>query len=662
MNEGSSSFRDELVESFQRLRSQLKQVADSSLHGNPDGATDPLRAFSETAPLRVVQDRFGLSDCESRVLLLCAAAELDGDVSALLGQLQSGVSCLPTFAIASALFPDSSWEILAENRPLRQWSMIEFRLQTDRPLRQCPLRIDEGMLQYLIGNPAPDARLAPYFAGFPVEATVSGLSPRQFAAATEMAATLGHAESLPVVKLIGTSPLARHMTALGIVAALGGSTTKLVRVPAADFPTDPRDADQLARLWAREAILHGLALYLDVDDAAEAPLRLALSRFFIAPETLYLVSSHDPLAGISRASVALVVEDPSTAEREDAWQVSAAGMEIPLESADAAILADQFQVDLPAIFQSVADAGRQKFADSSDLRKHLQAMIRIGRRGPLETLAQRIDPQANMDDLVLPDRAKQQLRDFISHVELRRVVISEWGMGGRGTRGKGTAALFSGESGTGKTLAAEVVAAELGLDLYRIDLSAVVDKYIGETEKNLRRIFDAAEAGGVVLLFDEADALFGKRGEVKDSHDRYANIQINYLLQRLETYRGPAILATNLGRGMDHAFVRRLRFIVRFPQPGRVERQGIWEKCFAPLESGAFPSGDPVLALTPNDFHSISATNLSGGEIRNAAIQAAFLAAATSQPVTRKVVDQAIAEESLKSGRPAPQAINGHHS
>ncbi len=662
MNDAAPEFHAELVASFQRLRSWLKLALDSAPRVKMDGATDPLRAFSSAAPLRVVQDRFGLSDGETRLLLLCAAADLDGEIPALLGQLHGGGSGLPTFATASTIFPDISWETLAENRPLRQWSMIDLRTQADRPLTQCPLRIDEGILQYLIGNPAPDARLAAYHTEFPAEATVMGLSPRQSSAATEMAATLGRTEPVPVVKLTGTSPLARHMTALGIVAALGGSPSKLVRVPAADFPTDPRDAEQLARLWARESNLHGLALYLDADEAAEAPLRLALSRFFAAPRTLYFVSSRDPLAGISRASVTLAVENPTAEERKNAWRVSAATAEIPLESADAAILADQFQLDLPAIFQSVADADGRCFSGSADVRRHLQAVTCVGRRGALEALAQRITPQADMDDLVLPDRAKRQLRDFISHVELRRLVISEWGMGGRSSLGKGTAALFSGESGTGKTLAAEVVAAELGLDLYRIDLSAVVDKYIGETEKNLRRIFDAAEAGGVVLFFDEADALFGKRGEVKDSHDRYANIQVNYLLQRLETFRGPAILATNLGRGMDHAFVRRLRFIVRFPQPGRPERQGIWEKCFAPLESGAFPSGDRVLALTPNDFQAISATNLSGGEIRNAAIQAAFLAAATSQPVSRKIVDQAIAEESLKAGRPAPPALNGHHS
>lgn len=660
MNAAPPDFHAELVASFQLLNERLKQVLEIPACSKTN--TDPLQPFSEKNPLRVIQDRFNLNDSEARLLLLCAAAELDGEMPASLAQLQGGGLGLPTFATASAIFPDISWEILAENRPLRQWSMIELRTQADRPLIQCPLRIDEGMLQYLIGNPAPDARLAAYHADFPVEATVMGLSPRQAAAATEIAGTLGRTELLPVVKLTGISPLARHMSALGIVTALGGSPNKLVRIPAADFPTDPREAEQLARWWAREAILHGLALYLDTDEAAEAPLRMALSRFFVAPRTLYFVSSRDPLAGISRASVAVAVENPTATERQDAWKISAAAAEIPLEPVDAAILADQFQLDLPAIFQSVAGAGGQKFAGSPDARRYLQIVTRGGRRGALDALAQRIDPSADMDDLVLPDREKKQLRNFISHVELRSLVISEWGMGGRGTRGKGTAALFSGESGTGKTLAAEVVAAELGLDLYRIDLSAVVDKYIGETEKNLRRIFDAAEAGGVVLFFDEADALFGKRSEVKDSHDRYANIQINYLLQRLETFRGPAILATNLGRGMDHAFVRRRRFIVRFPQPGQAERQRIWEKCFAPLQTSVFADGDCVLALTSNDFQSISTTNLSGGEISNAAIQAAFLAAATSRPVTRVVVDQAIAEESLKAGRPAPPALNGHHS
>src|SRR6266568_5035966 len=200
---------------------------------------------------------------------------------------------------------------------------------------------------------------------------------------------------------------------------------------------------------------------------------------------------------------------------------------------------------------------------------------RVQARPLLDDLAQRIEPAASWDDLVLPELQRQVLRDIAMHVKQRARVYETWGFATRGTRGLGISALFAGVSGTGKTMAAEVLANELRLDLYRIDLSAVVSKYIGETEKNLRRVFDAAEEGGAILLFDEADALFGKRSEVKDSHDRYANIEVSYLLQRMETYNGLSVLATNMKSALDPAFMRRLRFVINFPFPDTEARAAI---------------------------------------------------------------------------------------
>ena len=211
------------------------------------------------------------------------------------------------------------------------------------------------------------------------------------------------------------------------------------------------------------------------------------------------------------------------------------------------------------------------------------------------------------------------------------------------SRGLGITALFAGPSGTGKTLAAEVIARELRLDLYRIDLSAVVSKYIGETEKNLRRVFDAAEEGGAVLLFDEADALFGKRSEVKDSHDRYANIEVSYLLQRMEAYRGLAILTTNMKHALDPAFQRRIRFVVQFPFPDPTARAEIWR--------GAFPSATPVGNL---DLAWLASLDVTGGSIRNIAIGAAFLAAEAGEPVGMTHLLAAARSECAKLDRPLP--------
>ena len=217
---------------------------------------------------------------------------------------------------------------------------------------------------------------------------------------------------------------------------------------------------------------------------------------------------------------------------------------------------------------------------------------------------------------MLPQTQLSTLREIAAHVKHRFAVYDGWGFAGRGARGLGISALFFGESGTGKTMAAEVLGNELHLDLYRIDLSSVVSKYIGETEKNLRRVFDAAEDSGAILLFDEADALFGKRSEVTDSHDRYANIEVSYLLQRMEAYRGLAILTTNMKRALDAAFLRRIRFVVQFPFPDAQQRELIWR--------GIFP---PATPLQDVDFVKLARLNVSGGSIRNIALHAAFLAA-----------------------------------
>jgi len=272
--------------------------------------------------------------------------------------------------------------------------------------------------------------------------------------------------------------------------------------------------------------------------------------------------------------------------------------------------------------------------DERTLHERLWDECLASTRPRLDELAQRLDAKAKWADLVLPAQELNLLQQIAAQVSQRAKVYEEWGFGARMNRGLGISALFAGDSGTGKTMAAEVIANDLRLNLYRIDLSAVVSKYIGETEKNLRRLFDAAEDGGAILFFDEADALFGKRSEVKDSHDRYANIEINYLLQRLESYRGLAILATNMKNALDAAFTRRLRFIVNFPFPGFAERRLIWRDVF------------PKQALTRGlDIDRLARLNLTGGNIHNVALNAAFLAARANKPVTMPLIFEAARAE-----------------
>jgi SpoVK/Ycf46/Vps4 family AAA+-type ATPase len=248
-------------------------------------------------------------------------------------------------------------------------------------------------------------------------------------------------------------------------------------------------------------------------------------------------------------------------------------------------------------------------------------------RPRLDTYAQHLATPATWDDLVLPEPELRLLHRLVEQVRGRATVLRRWGLGAAVSGGTGVTALFAGQSGTGKTMAAGVVARALDLAMYRVDLSAVVSKYIGETERNLRQVFDAADAGGVLLLFDEADALFGQRSEVKDSHDRYANIEVNYLLQRMEDYRGVAVLTTNQRHAVDRAFLRRLRFVVTFPFPSPAQRRALWQR--------AFPADVPVAALDLDRLATLAAT---GGMVRNIALNTAYCAAGAGRPVTMDLV------------------------
>ncbi|MEO1370509.1 MAG: ATP-binding protein, partial [Acidobacteriota bacterium] len=346
----------------------------------------------------------------------------------------------------------------------------------------------------------------------------------------------------------------------------------LFRLDAAALPTAAAELDELVRLWRREARLSRLALLLDCQelDPQDATRRGAVLRFIDRVGTPLVVSALKRLRLGARESVSFDVERPSSQEQREIWR-HLLGETAERMSGGIEQLVGQFDLSARAIERTLDGAlgelaarPPEAAADDADpeaslVRALWQSARRQARPG-LDQLAQRIDGGATWDDLVLPDGQKDVMRELLSHIRRRTRVWDDWGFADKGIRGLGTAALFSGPSGTGKTLAAEVIANELELDLYRIDLSSVISKYIGETEKNLSKVFRAAEDGGVVLLFDEADALFGKRTEVKDSHDRHANIEVSYLLQRMETYRGLALLTTNLKSSLDQAFLRRFRF------------------------------------------------------------------------------------------------------
>jgi SpoVK/Ycf46/Vps4 family AAA+-type ATPase len=345
--------------------------------------------------------------------------------------------------------------------------------------------------------------------------------------------------------------------------------------------------------------------------------------------------------------VGVEVAAPPPAEQAAVWR-SALG---PLAGAvDGAVdrLVSQFSLTPHQIHDACAQARAELAGGRPDPLAAVWDACRGQARFEDAGLAERIEPAATWDDLVLPDPQRRALREVALQTAGRYRVYERWGFARSSRRGLGVSALFTGGSGTGKTMAAEVLASELRLDLYRIDLSQVVSKYVGETEKNLRRVFDAAEGGAAILLFDEADALFGKRTEVRDSHDRYANIEVGYLLQRMEAYRGLAILTTNLKDALDAAFLRRIRFTISFPFPDEEQRAAIWRR--------TFPPAAPTEGL---EVAKLARLHVAGGSIRNIALHAAFLAAAGDRPIRMADLLEAARSECAKLHRPLTDAEVG---
>jgi len=589
--------------------------------------------------------QLGLSHFEREVLLFCAALELDTRIPALCAQAQDDQQHpYPTFALALALFDDPAWEALSPDRPLRYWRLIEINQPGAQPLTASALRADERIVSYLKGLNTLDDRLATFIS--PIDAGPTSNDPLPLSQATAADSIIQYWQQapgnapLPIAQLLGPDPVSKQLIAARAAAALGRQVYCLA---AEALPAQASELESLARLWQRESTLLPLALYLDAQevDAAAQEQSPSLQRFLARAEGVIFLATRETWPRLSRSNFSLEVAKPTTAEQRAAW-LQALGEDA---QASAGRLAAQFSLNTTSITQVAQEALSGTSESDDQSAQKLWADCCAMTRPRLDALAQRLDAKATWDDLVLPAEQTSLLHQIAHQVGQRHTVYEDWGFAGKMNRGLGISALFAGESGTGKTMAAEVIANELQLNLYRIDLSAVVSKYIGETEKNLRRLFDAAEDGGAILFFDEADALFGKRSEVKDSHDRYANIEINYLLQRMEAYRGLAILATNMKSALDPAFMRRLRFIVNFPFPGAGERKLIWQK--------VFPSQTPKVEL---DYERLARFNITGGNIHSIALNAAFMAAQDGLELTMPLVLSAARMEFRKLDKPINEA------
>jgi hypothetical protein len=599
--------------------------------------------------LSILATAAGLSDLESQVLLLAAAPSLDGAFAAAFAQVQGDSSRdRATLHLALRLMRPgvdavAAADILLPDHPLRRLELVTLQTEAEEPRLLRPLSVDDRVADYLRGINRIDERLWGLLR--PAPGRRDGEENDVASSVVRLLAErlVADPERWPTVNLVG--PWDAGGCAVGARAAAAvGLNPYLLEVPRlAELDSDRQT--MVIRLLGREAVLGDLAAIIPAlrteAGSPEARTVDALVENLNAP--LVVVSdARWPAAYISLD--VLPVRRPSRAEQQTLWRKALARHPNSVNG-ELEALVQQFDFGPVAIDEVVDRAARDAEQITGGA---LWEACRVQVAPPLDQLARHIEPVWGWDDIVLQPDVRAQLHELADQVQHRAQVYEAWGFGAGLGRGRGITALFAGQSGTGKTMAAEIIARHLHLDLFRVDLAGVVSKYVGETEKNLRQVFDAAQSSGAILLFDEADALFGTRTEVRDSHDRYANLEINYLLQAMEDYAGLAILATNRRSALDAAFLRRLRFIVDFPFPDAQARRQIWERVFP-----------PAAGLNELDFGFLSRLELAGGSIRAIAINAAFLAAADGSAIGMPHVVRAVVREFGKLSRPVSSAEFG---
>ena len=597
---------------------------------------------------------FRLSALERDVVVLCLAPELDAGFERLYAYVQDDTTrTFPSMHLANALFGADSGAVarraLAPRSPLLRFRlvMVEPPRHSGDALATRPLRLPPRIVEYARGTNRIEETAGAFVR--PVER--AGLAAAQAELAERLQRALTRRSGgRPGVNLLGPPGCGKRAVARGLSERLG---LQLVEVDAARMPPPGPEREDVLRLLEREAGLLRLAFY--VGEPPDAHDRASVRSFEDLAERLgpfVIAGSARRLA--SQRFVPARVPAPDAQAQVELWNGALESAGIPPREVTAA-LAQQFDFGPAAIHGAVGAAraraalrgtGPEGVGDSD-----LWSAGREQAAWSLDDLAQRLSPAASWEDIVAPDEVLAQLREIAAQVAHRARVYDRWGFSRRLSRGRGITALFGGPSGTGKTMAAEILASELELDLYRVELAGLMDKYVGETEKNLRAVFDAAERSGSILFFDEADALFGKRTDVKDSHDRYANIEVNYLLQRMEDYRGLAILATNRKAVLDRAFLRRLRFVVDFSPPDARSRRLIWK--------GVFP---PEAELGRLDLEALARLELTGGHIKTIAVNAAFLAAGEDAPIAMRHVMHAARREYAKLDRaPSKSEFGRYH-
>lgn len=614
-------------------------------------------------PLFRLARTFGLTPFEQFALLICVAPELDSRFETLYSYVQNDVTRKrPTPDLILKLFGTSLEDSLALRVLLSPAAKLHriplIRFGTDSPDRESsflsrPLRADQRIVDYLLDQGGLDDRLRP------------------FAAISNPAVSFNNLH-LPASLIEDLQKVGSSLAGQGAVVFLQGpkgcgkrsiaeAISMQQRRPLLTAQVDQIAPDQLPlplalQLLQREALLYGANLLLSTSeslsghDAAAQQKRKALLDpldptgflIFVGGNFAFSLAEASP----KYPSLSFAIPAPDFSHRTHLWSEAVEAMAHDVASdVDPSLLANKFQLTGGAIHSVCREAvARSLLRDAnapvslSDIESAARAQSNQG----LRRLAQKVNCIHDWPDLVLPPRCIRQLREVCSCEKFRHIVYSQWGFDRRLAQGKGLNILFCGSSGTGKTMAAGIIARALSLDLYKIDLSSVVSKYIGETEKQLSQIFHEAGSSNAILFFDEADALFGKRSEVKDAHDRYANVEVAYLLQKMEEYEGIVILATNFRRNIDDAFTRRMHHIVEFPFPDSDLRERIWK--------GLVPAGAP-LAEDVNFGFLARQFELSGGNIRNVALAAAFLAAEAGGKICMEHFIHSTARELQKLGK-----------
>ncbi len=617
------------------------------------------QAAQHGIPLRLAQlvDVFALSDFERDALLVCLAPALDLRYEQIFSFLQNDVNRKrPTVNLLLRLLGGAGFARLqylarfAPDAPLMRHRLLEY---VDEPGHGAPsllaqsLAVDRTVLHWLLGEYHPHTdlaahvRLAPPLGGHAVREARSLLS-AAVQSGVEQAATLTN----PILLLVGADAAAKQLAAQVFAGTLA---RPLLTVAMDRLMEQGVTAARALQLALRDAHLNQAVILLTGWDACLhdriTPAHLQDMLFAHPGAVLVASRGHWLPEGAERTRPVLTLdfEPPDYALRRRLWTHYLAQQGIPAESVDAVALAAQFTLTTGQIRDAVAggrDAALRRGTPPVQADFFAGARLYSGVR--LGDMARKITPRYGWDDIILPDDQVQILRELVATVRARAKVLEEWGLGRKLASSHAVTVLFAGPPGTGKTMAAEVIASDLGLDLYKIDLSGLVSKYIGETEKNLERVFSEAQSSNAILFFDEADAIFGKRSGVKDAHDRYANLEISYLLQRMEMYDGVTILATNLRSNIDEAFLRRLQFAVDVPFPDEKQRLRIWETLFPP---GVPRSEDVDLPEMARRF------KLAGGNIRNILLTAAFLAAESGGVITMQHLLHGARREFQKMGR-----------